>query len=86
LFGIDVSLNRQRARSNAHDSFVYKTDDEIDRMSLEEVQAYAKFCHNGWKDLIGHEEGGIGSICVTIGKCFMHSMIILLLDPHHHNF
>jgi hypothetical protein len=45
-------------------------DDEIDCMSLEEVRAYAKFCRNGWQDLIGHEKEGIGSICVTIGQMF----------------
>jgi len=42
-------------------------DDDIDCMILEKVQAYAIFCCNSWKDLIGHDEEGTGSICVTIG-------------------
>ena len=55
-------------------------------MSFEEVHDYAKFCRNGWQDLIGHGEEGIGLVCVTIGTSFMNSMIILLLDPRHRNF
>lgn len=35
-------------------------------MSLEDVHSYVKACYNGWKNLIGHEGEGMGSICVTI--------------------
>ena len=87
FYGIDVHLNRRRERSNVLDSFVYKTYDEIYSMSIEELRSYAKVFRNGWKYLIVYEEGGIGLVYVTSGKCFMHSMIILLLfDLLNRNF
>ena len=65
LGGIDIGLNRQRAREDAHDNFVYSTDNEIDNMSIEELRTYAKNYHNGWQDLIIHEEEGMRSVCVN---------------------
>ena len=35
LGGVDVCLNRQRARENAHANFVYCIDEEIDNMNVE---------------------------------------------------
>ena len=56
LGGVDVYLNWQRARENAHANFVYCTDEEIDNMSVEDLKIYANNCCNGWQDLILHEE------------------------------
>jgi len=65
LTRIDIGLNRQRARADAHANYVYKIDEEIDNMNTEELKAYAKACRNGWKDLIVHEGEGVGSVCVN---------------------
>ena len=37
LSGVDICLNRQRARENARANFVYCTDEEIDNMSVEDL-------------------------------------------------
>ena len=58
-------MNRQRARENARANFVYYTYEEIDNMSVEDLKTYAKNFRNGWKDLIVHEEQGMGTICVN---------------------
>ena len=47
LGGVNVCLNRQRARENACANFVYYTDEEIDNMSVEDLKTYAKNCRNG---------------------------------------
>ena len=65
LGGVDVCLNRQRARENAHANFVYCTDEEIDNMNVEDLRIYAKNCRNGLQDLIFHEEEGTGTVCVS---------------------
>ena len=65
LGGVNVCLNRQRARENVRANFVYCTDEEIDNMSVEDVRIYAKNCRNGWQDLIIHEEEGTGTVCVN---------------------
>jgi len=39
---------------------------EIDNMNIGEVKSYAKAGHDGWQDLIGHEEQSMGSICVNV--------------------
>ena len=65
LSGVYVCLNRQKARKNAGANFVYYTDEEIDNMSVEDMKTYAKNRHNGWHDLILHEEEGMGTICVN---------------------
>ena len=48
LGGVDVCLNWQRARENAHTNFVYYTVEEIDNMSVEDLKTYAKNFLNGW--------------------------------------
>lgn len=35
-------------------------------MILEDVLVYVKTFHDGWRELIGHEGEGMGSICDTI--------------------
>lgn len=35
-------------------------------MNIEEVKAQEKGCCDCWKDLIGHEEEGMGSTCVNV--------------------
>ena len=45
LSRVDLCLNRQRARENAHANFVYCTDEEIDNMNVEYLRIYAKNCH-----------------------------------------
>jgi hypothetical protein len=49
LYGIDVGLNRKRAQSTTRESYVDKTDEEIDSMRVDELHNYAKFCRSGWK-------------------------------------
>ena len=66
LIGIDVGLNQKRVWSNAHETFVYKVNDETDCMSLKEVWSYTKKFHSGWKDLIGCAKEGMGLVCITI--------------------
>ena len=65
LGGVDVCLNRQRARENTSTNFVYCTDEDIDNMNVEDLRTYAKNCRNGLQDLIFHEEEGIGTVCVS---------------------
>jgi hypothetical protein len=66
ILGVDVGLRQHQVRSNARERFLYKTDDEIDCTSLEDLQSYARLCHNGWKDSIAREKEIIGSVCITI--------------------
>ena len=65
LGGVDVWLNRQRARENASANFVYYINEEIYNMSVEDLKTYANNSHNGWHDLIVHEEEGMGTVCVN---------------------
>ena len=65
LGGFYVCLNRQRARENACANFVYCLDEKIDNMNVEDLRIYEKNCHNGWQDLILHEEEGTGTVCVN---------------------
>ena len=37
LSGVDLCLNRQRARENARANFVYRTDEEIFNMNVEDL-------------------------------------------------
>ena len=66
LGGVDVCLNQQIACENAHANFVYYTDEEIDNMNVEDLKIYAKNCRNGWKDLILHEEEGMGRYVLMV--------------------
>ena len=65
LSGVDLCLNRQRARENARANFVYCTDEEIENMNVEYLKIYAKNCRNGLQDLIFHEEEGTRTVCVS---------------------
>ena len=62
LVGVDVGMDRHRARACSHAYFSYKMDCEVDSMSLEEAKAYAKHCRDGLFDLLHHEEGAGGGI------------------------
>jgi hypothetical protein len=42
FYGVDVGLNHQRDEANSRDNFVYKTDEEIYSMSIEDIQEYEK--------------------------------------------
>ena len=39
--GVDVGLSRERARATIQKKFIYKTNDELDRMGIEDIKAYA---------------------------------------------
>jgi hypothetical protein len=78
FYGVDVGLNRQRTEANSQANFVYKTNEEIDSMSVEDIKEYAKFCRNGWKVLIQNDEPNVGLVCVIVSTCFMHLRIVLL--------
>jgi hypothetical protein len=56
FYGVDVGLNRQRAEANSRAIFVYKTNEELDTMSVEDLKEYAKFFRNGWKEVIQNDE------------------------------
>jgi hypothetical protein len=78
FYGVDVGLNRQRVEANSRANFVYKTDEEIDSMSIEDIWEYAIFFRNGWKELIQNDESNTGLVCVTVSKFFMHLRIVFL--------
>ena len=65
LDGIDVCRNRQRACENAHDNFLFYTNEEIDNMSVEDLKTYAKNYRNDWKDLIVYDQEAMGTVCVN---------------------
>jgi hypothetical protein len=76
FYGVDVGLNRQRAEANSRAIFVYKTDEELDTMSVEDLKEYAKFFRNGWKEVIQNDEPNNGLVCVLVSKFFMHLRIV----------
>ena len=43
-------------------------------MNIEEVKAYAKTCLNSWRNLIDHEEEGMGSICANVQGGYFNVM------------
>ena len=43
---------------------VYKTNDELDCMGIEDIKAYAKLCHNIASDRISNDTSSIGEVCV----------------------
>ena len=65
LGGVDVFLNWPRADENARTNFLEYTYEEIDNMSVEYLKTYANICHNGWHDLIFHDEEGMGMVYVN---------------------
>ena len=59
--GIDVGLSREREHVSYRQIFVYKTNDEVESMSLEDARDYdAKKFHDGWFDILSHERENIG--------------------------
>jgi hypothetical protein len=62
LVGVDVGLVRERARSAIRQKFVYKTDDEIDGMSIEDVRAYAKICRDLAANVISNDTSSLGEV------------------------
>ena len=62
--GVDVGLNRERARATIQKNFVYKTNDELDCMGIEYLKAYAKLCRNIALDRISNDMSSIGEVCV----------------------
>ena len=58
-----MGMNRHRAHACSHAHFSYKTNNEVDSMSLEDAKAYAKHCRDGLFDLLHREEGGRGGVC-----------------------
>ena len=87
LMAVDVGMDRHRARACSRAHFSYKTDSEVDSMSLEDAKAYAKHCRDGLFDLLHREERGRGEVCekfyvfliivkscfVSLYKCIMNS-------------
>ena len=65
LSGVNIGLNRLRAREHAHANFFYHTDEEIYNMNVEDLRTYAINCRNGLQDLIFREEEGTGTVCVS---------------------
>ena len=63
LVGVDVGMNRHKARADSSAHFDYRIDVEVDSMTLEEVRNYAKICQDGWNNLLGHEGYGRGEVC-----------------------
>jgi hypothetical protein len=70
FYGVDVGLNRQRAEANSRAIFVYKTDEELDTMSVEDLKEYAKKFRNGWKEVIQNDEPNNRLVCVLVSKFF----------------
>ena len=62
--GVDVGLIQERAIANIRKKIVYKTNDELDRMDIEYLKAYAKVCRDIASDSISHDTSSIGEVCV----------------------
>ena len=62
--GVDVGLSRERAWSTIQQDFVYKTNDELDCMGIEDIKAYAKVCCYIASDRISNDMSSIGEACV----------------------
>ena len=62
--GIDVGLSQERARATIRQNFVYRTNDELDRMGIEYLKAYAKVCRDIASDVISNDTSSIGEVCV----------------------
>ena len=87
FYGVDVGLNRHRIEANSRVNFVYKSDEKIDSMSIQDIQEYAKHCHNSLKELIQNDEPNTILVCVTVSKHF-HAfedsfLVVLYLDTYH---
>ena len=80
LMAVDVGMDQHRARAHYRAHFSYKTNNEVDSISLEDVKAYAKHCQDGLFDLLHREEGGRGKVCdkfyvflIIVKSCFVSS-------------
>ena len=71
--GVDVGLSRERARATIRQNFVYKTNDELDCMGIEDLKAYAKLCRNIALDRISNDTSSIGEVCVLPIYYFFYS-------------
>ena len=78
LMVVDVGMDRHRTRTHSRAHFSYKTNSEVDSMSLEDAKAYEKHCQDGLFDLLHREEGGRGEICenfyvllIIVKSCFV---------------
>ena len=47
FYGVDVGLNHQQEKANSQAIFVYKTNAELDTMSVEDIKEYENFYHKG---------------------------------------
>ena len=62
--GVDFGLSQERARATIRQKIVYKTNDVLDRMSIEDLKAYAKVCHDIASDRMSNDTSSIGEVCV----------------------
>ena len=62
--GFDVGLSRERDRVTIQKNFVYKTNDELDHMGIEDLKAYAKVCHDIASNVLSNDTSSIGEVCV----------------------
>jgi hypothetical protein len=68
FYGVDVSLNRQRAEANSQAIIVYKTYAELDTMLVEDLKEYTNFFHDGWMEVIQNDEPNNRLVCVLISN------------------
>jgi hypothetical protein len=76
FYGVDVGMNRQRAEANSRAIFVYKTDAELDTMSVEDLKEYEKFFRDGWKKVIQNDDPNNRLVCVLVSKFLTHFRIV----------
>ena len=57
-------MSQERAQSTIWKNFVYKTNDDLDRMGIEDLKAYAKVCRDIASDVIFNDTSSIGEVCV----------------------
>ena len=62
--GVDVGLSWERARATIWKNFVYKTNDELDRMGIEDLKVYAEVCQDIVLDRVSNDTSSIGRVCV----------------------
>ena len=70
-----VGLYRYKVRATFPQRFAYKTNDEVDLMSIIDLRACAKECHDLAYDVISHDTTSRGEVCGyihTIYTCFIY--------------
>ena len=72
--GVDFGLSRERAHATIRQNFVYKIDDELDCMGIEDLKAYVKLCHNIALDIISNDTSSIGEVCVLSIYYYFYSL------------